>query len=119
MRHFAVMAIFMAFLAGSVGARAAAAKVAPAIDLATAVKEFQLQESSRPIRDTMRNWTPPRKMVVVVDEPGRTAWLQQAMPKGVTVIGIPSVAAAGPQLPTPMRWCTSAVTPGPLPTRRE
>jgi phosphoglycerate dehydrogenase-like enzyme len=81
-----------------VGTRAASPEAAPAADLAAALKEFQLQESSRPVRDTMRNWTPPHKIVAVVDEPGRTAWLQQAMPKGVTVTGVPSVAAAGSQL---------------------
>jgi phosphoglycerate dehydrogenase-like enzyme len=46
----------------------------------------------------VRNWTPPHKFVVEVDEPGRTAWLQQAMPKGVTVIGVRNEAEAAPQL---------------------
>lgn len=68
--------------AGSAVVRAASQEAAPAGDLAAAVKEFQLQESRRPVRDTMQNWTPPHKMVVVVDKPERTAWLQQAMPKG-------------------------------------
>jgi phosphoglycerate dehydrogenase-like enzyme len=90
----AVVAIFMALVAGS----AASQERAPATDLAAALKEFQLQESGRPVRETMRGWTSPRKIVVAVDEPGRTAWLQQAMPKGVTVIGVPDEGAAGPQL---------------------
>jgi phosphoglycerate dehydrogenase-like enzyme len=93
----AVVAIFMALVAGSVQVRAAS-EVVPAADLADAIKEFQLQESSRPVRETMRGWAPPHKMVVAVDEPARTAWLQQAMPKGVTVIGVSDEAAAGPQL---------------------
>jgi phosphoglycerate dehydrogenase-like enzyme len=92
------MAVFAAFVAGSAGAWAASQEAAPAADLAAALEEFQLQESSQPVRDTMRNWAAPHKMVVVVDEPGRTAWLQQAMPKGVTVVGVRSEAEAGPQL---------------------
>lgn len=84
--------------AGSAVVRAASQEAAPAGDLAAAVKEFQLQESRRPVRDTMQNWTPPHKMVVVVDKPERTAWLQQAMPKGVTVTGVRSTADAAPQL---------------------
>jgi phosphoglycerate dehydrogenase-like enzyme len=35
------------------------------------------------------NWTFPNKMVVIVDTPARTAWLQAAMPPGVTVVGVP------------------------------
>ena len=57
---------------------AVAQDVAPATDLGGAVKEFQLQESGKPVRETMRGWTAPHKIVVAVDEPGRTAWLQQA-----------------------------------------
>jgi phosphoglycerate dehydrogenase-like enzyme len=93
----AVVAICMALVAGSVEVRAASEQ-APAADLVAAIKEFQLQESSRPVRETMKGWRPPHKIVVAVDEPGRTAWLQQAMPKGVTVIGVPDEAAAGSQL---------------------
>lgn len=94
----AVVVIFMALVAGAAASRAAAQEVAPATDLAAALKEFQLQESSRPVRETMRGWAAPRRIVVAVDEPERIAWLQQAMPKGVTVIGVPDEAAAGPQL---------------------
>ena len=90
----AVVAILMALAAGT----AASQEVAPATDLAVAVKEFQLQESGKPVRETMRGWTAPHKIVVAVDDPERTAWLQQAMPKGVTVIGVPDESAAGPQL---------------------
>jgi len=90
----AVVAILMALAAGT----AASQEVAPATDLAAAVKEFQLQESGKPVRETMRGWTAPHKIVVAVDDPERTAWLQQAMPKGVTVIGVPDESAAGPQL---------------------
>ena len=94
----AAIVIFMALVAESTGVRAAHQDTAPAVDLAAALKEFQLQESSRPIRETLRGWTPPHKIVVEVDEPARTAWLQQAMPKGLTVIGVRSEADAGPQL---------------------
>jgi phosphoglycerate dehydrogenase-like enzyme len=94
----AVVATLMAFVAASAATRAASQEVAPATDLAAAVKEFQLQESSRPVRETMRGWAAPRKIVVAVDDPGRTAWLQQAMPKGVTVLGVRNEADAGAQL---------------------
>src|SRR3954470_23286738 len=94
----AVVTIFMALGAASAAAPAAPQEGAPAADLAAAVKEFQLQESGRPVRETMRGWAAPHKIVVAVDEPARTAWLQQAMPKGVTVVGVPSEEAAGSQL---------------------
>src|SRR5690349_11912464 len=93
-----VTVIFMVLGAGSAVARAASQEAAPAADLAAAVKEFQLQESGKPVRDTMRGWKPPHKIVVAVDEPGRAAWLQQAMPKGVTVVGVRSEADAGTEL---------------------
>jgi len=94
----AAIVVFMALVAGAAVSRAAEPEVAPAAALAAAVKEFQLQESSQPVRETMRGWAAPRKIVVAVDEPGRTAWLQQAMPKGVTVVGVPNEEGAGPQL---------------------
>lgn len=98
MPRSAVIAILTALVAGSVGVQAASSEAAPAVDLAAALKEFQLQESSRPVRETIHNWTAPHRIVVTVDEPGRTAWLQQAMPKGVTVIGVRNEAEAEPQL---------------------
>jgi phosphoglycerate dehydrogenase-like enzyme len=58
------------------------------IDLASAVKEFQLPESSRPVKELIPGWTAPKKLVVVVDKPERTAWLQEAMPQGVAVVGV-------------------------------
>jgi phosphoglycerate dehydrogenase-like enzyme len=94
----AVIVILAALGAGSSVVLAASQDVQPSADLAAAVKEFQLHESSRPVRDTMQNWTPPRKIVVTIDEPERTAWLQEAMPKGVTVVGVRSEADAGSQL---------------------
>jgi phosphoglycerate dehydrogenase-like enzyme len=94
----AVIAISLAVVAGTAATHAASQEQAPGVDLAAALKEFQLQESSRPVRETMHGWTPPHKIVVTVDEPGRTAWLQQAMPKGVTVVGVSGEAAAGSQL---------------------
>jgi phosphoglycerate dehydrogenase-like enzyme len=57
-------------------------------DLATAVREFQLPESSRTVKELIPGWVVPKKIVVVVDRPDRTAWLQEAMPRGVTVIGV-------------------------------
>src|SRR5512146_1171222 len=97
-RRSALLVTLMTVVAGSAWVRAASPEPAPAVDLAAALKEFQLRESSQPVRDTMRNWAPPHRIVAVVDEPGRTAWLQQAMPKGVTVIGVRSPADAGPEL---------------------
>ncbi len=43
-------------------------------------------------------WVAPKKLVVVVDKPERTAWLQQAMPAGTTVIGVRREAEAQPLL---------------------
>ena len=57
-------------------------------DLATAVKEFQLPESSRTVKELIPGWVVPKKIVVVVDKPERTAWLQASMPPGVTVVGV-------------------------------
>ena len=77
--------------AGAASSQAAPASptAAPApLDLATALHEFQLQESSRPVRELITDWQAPRKIVVVIDRPERTAWLQEAMPPGVRVVGI-------------------------------
>jgi phosphoglycerate dehydrogenase-like enzyme len=72
-----------------------AAQQAPAnVDLAAALNEFQLQESTRPIRELLPGWTTPKKLVVTIDKPGRTQWLQQAMPQGVMVIGVADEVAA-------------------------
>jgi phosphoglycerate dehydrogenase-like enzyme len=57
-------------------------------DLATAIKEFQLPESSRTVKEMIPGWVSPKKIVVVVDKPERTAWLQETMPQGVTVMGV-------------------------------
>lgn len=95
MEHrYAAIAVFVAFVAGSATVRAAVQEAASTADVAAAIEQFQLRETSRPVRATMRNWTPPHRILVVVDERGRTAWLQQAMPRGVTVIGVLSAAAA-------------------------
>ncbi|MEJ0008844.1 MAG: NAD(P)-dependent oxidoreductase [Steroidobacteraceae bacterium] len=40
----------------------------------------------------------PRKLVVKIDTPERTAWLQQAMPTGVKVIGVRNASEAAPDL---------------------
>lgn len=77
----------------ALSAEAAAAAAAP--DLAAALAEFQLIESARPVREMMRGWSAPRRLVVVVDHAERTAWLQQAMPPGVTVVGVGGPADLG------------------------
>ena len=78
--------IALILLAG-LGAAASAAEVEK-LDLAAALTEFQLSESARTAKELIPGWQTPRKLVVVVDKPERTAWLQQAMPAGVTVTGV-------------------------------
>jgi phosphoglycerate dehydrogenase-like enzyme len=69
------------------------------LDLPAALAEFQLPESSRTAKELLPNWVAPKKLVVLVDKPERTAWLQQAMPAGVTVVGVRTPAELAPQLP--------------------
>jgi phosphoglycerate dehydrogenase-like enzyme len=89
MNHIArISMILCAGVALSVPALAAAAEESTKIDLAAALAEFQLPESSRTVKELIPNWVVPQKLVVVVDKPERTAWLQQAMPAGVTVVGV-------------------------------
>jgi len=68
------------------------------VDLAAALKEYQLQEYGTPVRELVPGWTAPKKLIVTVDNPERTAWLQQVMPKGVTVIGVRKESEAEPHL---------------------
>ncbi len=77
---------------------AAAAAEPDTIDLATAVKDFQLPESSRTAKQLIPGWVAPRKIVVVVDKPERTAWLQASMPSGVLVLGVRRDADAAAQM---------------------
>ena len=58
------------------------------IDLVTAINRFPLNESARAAKEMVPGWTAPAKIVVNVDRPDRTAWLQAAMPAGVKVIGV-------------------------------
>ena len=67
------------------------------LDLPAALKEFQLAESSKPVREIIKGWVAPKKLVVSVDKPERTAWLQQAMPPGVTVVGVRGDAEMRPR----------------------
>jgi len=89
-RAAALVALNAAF-----GAAAVAAEPEK-LDLATAVAEFQLPESSRTAKELIPGWVAPQKLVVMVDKPERTAWLQQAMPAGVTVIGVRREAEIAP-----------------------
>jgi phosphoglycerate dehydrogenase-like enzyme len=50
------------------------------------------------VRNLIPRWHTPQKIVVVVDKPERTAWLQEALPKGVTVVGVRRDADIGPLL---------------------
>jgi phosphoglycerate dehydrogenase-like enzyme len=81
-----------------VSAAGSAQQATPTIDLAAALKEYQLQESDRPARELMLSWTVPRKLVVKTDGQQRTAWLQEAMPPGVKVVGVRNVAEAADEL---------------------
>jgi len=78
--------IALILLAG-LGAAASAAELEK-LDLPAALTEFQLSESARTAKELIPGWQTPHKLVVVVDKPERTAWLQQAMPAGVTVTGV-------------------------------
>jgi len=64
------------------------AAAAEPIDLPTALAEFQLPESSRSVKELVPGWQRPKQLVVVIDKPERTAWLQEAMPPGVKVVGV-------------------------------
>jgi phosphoglycerate dehydrogenase-like enzyme len=92
---FIVIAGLGALTAGSV---LAAEAEADRPDLTAALREFQLPESNRSARELIPAWVAPQKLVVVVDKPERTAWLQQAMPKGTTVIGVRREAEITPML---------------------
>jgi phosphoglycerate dehydrogenase-like enzyme len=89
--------ISLVLLAAS-GAFTAVAAEPEKVDLAAALAEFQLPESSRTVKELITGWVVPKKLVVVVDKPERTAWLQQAMPAGTTVVGVRRDAEAQEQL---------------------
>lgn len=86
-----IRSIRTALLMVAVGASSIAMAGAPSaakLDLATALAEFQLPESGRSVQELIPGWSKPRKLVVQVDSSERTAWLQEAMPAGVTVVGV-------------------------------
>ena len=67
---------------------AAAQDDAPAsADDASVVAKLGLQESDKPVREMIKGWKKPRKIVVRVDKPERIAWLQEAAP-GVTLVPV-------------------------------
>ncbi|MDR2216294.1 MAG: hypothetical protein LBE59_10725 [Nevskiaceae bacterium] len=68
------------------------------LDLPTALEEFQLIESPRTVQQILPNWVKPSRLVVKVDKPERVAWLQEAMPSGVTVVGVSTAEEATPLL---------------------
>lgn len=68
------------------------------LDVNTALQKFPLTESAKSAKELLTNWTPPKKLVVIVDKPERTAWLQQVMPTGVRVVGAINDAAAAKEL---------------------
>jgi phosphoglycerate dehydrogenase-like enzyme len=93
MRVFTVCAATLMTLAGLVAGATDAG-----LDLQTALQRFPLIESDRPVRQLLPGWQTPSKLVVVVDRPERTAWLQQAMPAGVKVIGVGNDVEAGKEM---------------------
>ncbi len=95
MAHMA--GVLLASSSALVAVTAAAAESAK-LDLAAALAEFQLPESSRTAKELVPGWVAPKKLVVVVDKPERTGWLQQAMPAGTTVVGVRRDAEAQAQL---------------------
>src|SRR5215472_4798941 len=47
---------------------------------ASVIAKLGLQESDKPVREMVKGWKAPRKIVVSVDTPDRIAWLQSAAP---------------------------------------
>jgi phosphoglycerate dehydrogenase-like enzyme len=86
------------FIIGAAALSAAAAET-ETLDLPSALKEFQLSESRSPVKELIKGWTAPKQLIVVVDKPERTAWLQQAMPPGTKVVGVRNDAEMRPLLP--------------------
>ena len=64
---------------------------------ARAVAKLGLQESDKPVRELVKGWKPPRKIVVSVDTPDRIAWLQPAAPN-VKLIPISRQGARGSEI---------------------
>jgi phosphoglycerate dehydrogenase-like enzyme len=95
--HRLALAAITAGCALASGAWAAAAEPEKP-DLSAALREFQLPESNRTAKELLPGWVVPKKLVVVIDKPERTAWLQQAMPAGTTVIGVRREAEIAPIL---------------------
>lgn len=68
------------------------------LDVNAALQRFPLTESTKTAKELLAGWTTPKKLVVIVDRPERTEWLQQAMPTGVHVAGVPNDMAAAKEL---------------------
>jgi phosphoglycerate dehydrogenase-like enzyme len=79
--------VIAGFLALSTGVGAQDAATAPDDDDAAVVAKLGLQESDKPVREMVKGWKKPRKIVVRVDTPERIAWLQPAAP-GVTLVPV-------------------------------
>ena len=83
-----LVAALCATVAGPACAEETPAQVAAALGL---------KESTAPVRE-MKGWTPPHKIVVVVDKPERLAWLQDSV-KGVTIAAVRTPKEAFAQIP--------------------
>lgn len=97
-RNFRFRGLAVGVALACVSAAGSAQQAAPTVNLAAALKAYQLQESQRPARELVPGWTVPRKLVVKVDSRERTAWLQEAMPRGVKVVGVRNGADAASEL---------------------
>lgn len=87
MNRFTATALFFGLLATSFALPPAFAQID------SIVESLSLEESARPVKEIVPGWTRPKKIVVMVENPERTLWLQQSLP-GIRIVGVQSVAQA-------------------------
>lgn len=83
-------------------------------DMAALIKADGIRESSQPVREILKNWHRPKKVVVFTDKnPGRLAWLREVVPADVKLVevknteqGLKEVADADAVI---TRSCTKAM----------
>jgi phosphoglycerate dehydrogenase-like enzyme len=56
-----------------------------------------LEESARPVKEIVPGWRVPKKIVVLVENPERAAWLQQSLPS-VKIVGVEAAQQAEREL---------------------
>ena len=72
--------VFSAFVGASHAASVPGSPPAADPGDASTVAKLGLQESDKPVRELVKGWKPPKKILVRVDRPDRIAWLQSAAP---------------------------------------